>query len=259
MQDPDLDLLIIAAKKAGAIAQKYDFRKLKVWEKDDAAGPVTEADLEIDIMLSQYLTSARPDYGWLCEESTLDIPHYEKKCSFVIDPIDGTRDFIKGGINWSHSFSVVKNGKVSAAVVYVPQQGLLFSACLGGGPWLNGDRLQIKAPHKSGKFDLVATKLVEDDVIWKPNSKPPFNREHKPSIAFRMATVSQGRYHAMMTLRDSWEWDICAGSLLISESGGVVVDKYLTEPVFNTEKRKTKGIIAGTKEIVELVGSSLNL
>ena len=77
MQDRDLDLLISAAEKAGAIAQKYDFRKLKVWEKDDAAGPVTEADLEIDLMLSQYLTSARPDYGWLCEESTLDIPHYE--------------------------------------------------------------------------------------------------------------------------------------------------------------------------------------
>ena len=109
MQDPDLDLLISAAEKAGAIAQKYDFRKLKVWEKDDAAGPVTEADLEIDLMLSQYLTSARPDYGWLCEESTLDIPHYEKKCSFVIDPIDGTINFIKGGMNWSHSFSVVKN------------------------------------------------------------------------------------------------------------------------------------------------------
>jgi myo-inositol-1(or 4)-monophosphatase len=136
---------------------------------------------------------------------------------------------------------------------------LLFSASLGGGSWLNGDRLQIKAPHKSGRFDLVAAKMVEDDMIWKPNSKPPFNREHKPSIAFRMASVSQGRYHAMMTLRDSWEWDICAGSLLISESGGVVVDKYLSEPVFNTKKRKTKGIIAGTKEIVELVGSSLNL
>jgi myo-inositol-1(or 4)-monophosphatase len=63
----------------------------------------------------------------------------------------------------------------------------------------------------------------------------------------------------MMTLRDSWEWDICAGSLLISESGGIVVDKYLSPPIFNTKARKTKGIIAGTKEVVELVGSSLNL
>jgi myo-inositol-1(or 4)-monophosphatase len=63
----------------------------------------------------------------------------------------------------------------------------------------------------------------------------------------------------MMTLRDSWEWDICAGSLLISESGGIVVDKYLLAPIFNTKARKTKGIIAGTKEVVELVGSSLNL
>ena len=97
MQDPDLSLLITAAKKAGELAKNYDFRRLKVWEKEGAAGPVTEADIEVDRMLFQYLNAARPDYGWLCEESTCDFPHYEKACSFVIDPIDGTRDFIKGG------------------------------------------------------------------------------------------------------------------------------------------------------------------
>ena len=108
MRDPDLNLLITAARKAGELAKNYDFGKLKVWEKEGGAGPVTEADIEVDRMLFKYLTSARPDYGWLCEESTSDIPHYEKNCAFVIDPIDGTRDFIKGGNNWSHSFSVVK-------------------------------------------------------------------------------------------------------------------------------------------------------
>jgi len=259
LQDPDLNLLITAAKKAGELAKNYDFRKLKVSEKEGGAGPVTEADIEIDRMLFKYLTSARPDYGWLCEESTSDIPHYEKNCAFVIDPIDGTRDFIKGGNNWSHSFSVVKNGKVSAAVVYVPKQDLLFSAYLGGGSWLNGERLHIKALSKSGVIDLIAAKVVEDDKIWKANLKPKFNREHKPSIAFRMASVSQGRYHAMMTLRDSWEWDVCAGSLLINESGGVVVDRCFSTPVFNTKRQKTSGIIAGNRQVVEQVGSALNL
>ena len=89
------------------------------------------------------------------------------------------------------------------------------------------ERLQIKELSNSGVIDLIAAKVVEDDKIWKANLKPKFNREHKPSIAFRMASVSQGRYHAMMTLRDTWEWDVCAGSLLINESGGVVVDLSL--------------------------------
>ena len=176
MQDPDLNLLITAAQKAGELAKNYNSKRLKVWEKDGAAGPVTEADIEIDRMLFQYLTAARPDYGWLCEESTYDFPHYERACSFVIDPIDGTRDFIKGGNNWSHSFAIVRNGKVSAAVVYVPRQDLLFSAYLGGGSWLNGERIRIKRINKTGEFDLIAAKLVEDDKIWKLNSKPKFNR-----------------------------------------------------------------------------------
>ena len=258
MQDPDLSLLIKAAQKAGKLAKNYDFRRLKVWEKGPAAGPVTEADIEIDRMLFQYLTAARPDYGWLCEESTHDFPHYEKACSFVIDPIDGTRDFIKGGNNWAHSFAVVKNGKVSAAVVYVPQQDLLFSAYLGGGSWLNGKRIRIKEINRTGEFDLIAAKLVEDDKIWKLNAKPKFNREHKPSIAFRMACVSRGRYHAMMTLRDSWEWDVCAGSLLITESGGIVLDRNLEPPVFNTKRQFISGIIAGTAAAVDLIGTNLN-
>ena len=258
MQDPDLNLLITAAQKAGELAKKYDLIGLQVWEKEGAAGPVTEADIEIDRMLFQYLTAARPDYGWLCEESTNDFPHYERACSFVIDPIDGTRDFIKGGNNWSHSFAVVKNGKVSAAVVYVPRQDLLFSAYLGGGSWLNGERIKIKAINKTGEFDLIAAKLVEDDKIWKSNSKPKFNREHKPSIAFRMASVSCGKYHAMMSLRDSWEWDVCAGSLLITESGGIVLDRNLEPPVFNTKRQFISGIIAGTAAAVDLIGTNLN-
>jgi len=74
-----------------------------------------------------------------------------------------------------------------------------------------------------------------------------------------MASVSQGKYHAMMTLRDSWEWDVCAGSLLITESGGIVLDRHLNQPLFNTQQRKTSGIIGGNKQVVELIGSSLNL
>ena len=62
-----------------------------------------------------------------------------------------------------------------------------------------------------------------------------------------------------MTLRDSWEWDVCAVSLLITESGGIVLDRYMKQPILNTKRQKTNGIIAGTSEVVDLIGSSLNL
>ena len=92
MQDPDLNLLITAAQKAGELAKNYNSKRLKVWEKDGAAGPVTEADIEIDRMLFQYLTAARPDYGWLCEESTYDFPHYESCLLYTSpSPRDRTR------------------------------------------------------------------------------------------------------------------------------------------------------------------------
>ena len=96
MPAPDLDLLIQAAQDAGQIARRYWRREPATWEKDDGAGPVTEADLAVNDFLIDRLLGARPDYGWLSEESPDDPARMDAAHCFIIDPIDGTRAFIDG-------------------------------------------------------------------------------------------------------------------------------------------------------------------
>ncbi|WP_337957495.1 inositol monophosphatase family protein, partial [Lentibacter algarum] len=96
MQDPDLELLIKAAQSSGEIATGFAMDRLKKWDKDEGAGPVTEADLAVNAYLEDTLQAARPDYGWLSEETEDSEARLKKSRAFVIDPIDGTRSFIEG-------------------------------------------------------------------------------------------------------------------------------------------------------------------
>ncbi|MEH6360678.1 MAG: inositol monophosphatase family protein, partial [Amylibacter sp.] len=98
---PDLKLLLDAAEAAGDIALKYFQHDVDVWDKADGQGPVTQADLEIDKMLYAELLGARPDYGWLSEETEDDLKRLEHETVFIVDPIDGTRSFINGHENFA--------------------------------------------------------------------------------------------------------------------------------------------------------------
>ena len=92
----DLSLLIEAARRSGEIATSFTGKTAQRWDKPDDAGPVTEADLAVNAMLHQTLTAARPDYGWLSEESDDGTRRLGQRDLFIVDPIDGTRSFIEG-------------------------------------------------------------------------------------------------------------------------------------------------------------------
>ena len=140
MPATDLSLLQDAAAEAGEIALSYFGRKPRIWDKDDNAGPVTEADLAVNEMLETALRKARPDYGWLSEETDDNEERLSTKRQFVIDPIDGTRAFIDGSHDWSHSLAVVEEGRVTAAVVHLPAKGRTYSAALGHGATRDADQ-----------------------------------------------------------------------------------------------------------------------
>src|SRR5690606_14902808 len=106
----DLELLRTAAVPAGIIASSYFRRDLKTWTKENAS-PVSEADIVLDKFLHSALTTARPDYGWLSEESADDLSRLTQARTFVVDPIDGTRGFIRGEDSWTVSLAVVENGR----------------------------------------------------------------------------------------------------------------------------------------------------
>ena len=117
MQATDLELLIDAALEAGRIASPLAGGRAKRWEKSGNAGPVTEADIAVNEMLEDRLRAARPDYGWLSEETEDDPARLSRDAAFVIDPIDGTRSFAEGSRTWAHALAVVKGGVAVAGVM----------------------------------------------------------------------------------------------------------------------------------------------
>jgi voltage-gated potassium channel Kch len=116
----DLALLTEAALKAGEIAMRFWKRSPKSWDKGGGHGPVTEADLDVNEMLAAKLLAARPDYGWLSEETEDGAARLAAERVFIIDPIDGTRAFMAGEDTFAHSLAVAEHGRVTAAVVYLP-------------------------------------------------------------------------------------------------------------------------------------------
>ena len=110
MPDNDLSLLIEAAIRAAEIALPFANHAAKSWEKEDGSGPVTEADLAVNDMLYSFLRNARPNYGWLSEETEDDHARLKKRHCFIIDPIDGTRSFMNGEKTWAHSLAIATNG-----------------------------------------------------------------------------------------------------------------------------------------------------
>ncbi len=242
MPESDLDLLIDAARQAGEIALHHKAKGLEVEHKPDGAGPVTQADFAVDRALHEALTLARPDYGWLSEE-TQDTPErLDRRRLFIVDPIDGTRSFVNGETTWAHSLAMVEDGVVTQGVVYLPEMDLLYSAATAQGALCNGDPLSVSDISDIHAARILATKPNMEPEHWRKDV-PGFARAHRPSLAYRLCLVAQGRYDAMLTFRPSWEWDIAAGALILSEAGATVTDRHGETLRFNNAVPQTAGVV----------------
>lgn len=240
----DLALLLDAAKAAGQIAGRHFGAGPRVWDKGDGQGPVTEADLEIDAMLRARLMEARPDYGWLSEESAEDPARLQSSRMFIIDPIDGTRAFIDGQKGFAHALAVVDAGVPIAAVVHLPLLQLTYSAAQGGG----GTMLNAQPVRVGGRAELSGAQVLAARPQLSPDhwagGMPQVDRHFRPSLAWRMALVAEGQFDAMLTLRPTWHWDIAAGALLIAEAGGTVSSGTGAPLRFDTPIPSSEGVIA---------------
>lgn len=239
----DLALMLEVAKRAGDMARGYLAAGLQVQEKPDGQGPVTDADLAIDAMLRDTLTGARPDHGWLSEE-TPDAPaRLSRKRVFVVDPIDGTRAFIDGQQGFAHVISVVDDGVPVLAVVHLPLMDLTYAAAQGQGATLNGVAIQVNTPAQSMGAQVLASRPMLAPDLW-PQGVPEVTRHFRPSLAWRLALVAEGQFDAMLTFRPTWHWDIAAGALLVAEAGGRVTDGQGHALRFNTAHPHSAGVIA---------------
>ncbi len=243
MPGAELSLLVDAAEASGKIALKHFRHDPRIWNKPDGLGPVTAADLEVDAMLRHSLRKARPDYGWLSEETPDTNERLSAKRVFVVDPIDGTRAFIAGEKSWAHSLAVVENGRPIVGVVHLPMLDRTYAAVAGGGAFLNGTHIIASARTELDGAKVLATAALLEESHW-PGGVPRFERHFRPSLAYRLCLVAEGRFDAMMSFRATWEWDVAAGDLIASEAGAVVTTGAGEVPAYNNSTPLLAGLLA---------------
>lgn len=247
MPASDLDLLEETAREAGEIASRFWRGDQQVWDKGKE-GPVSEADLAVDRHLRKRLLNMRPDYGWVSEETRDDPARLSARRVFIIDPIDGTRSFIAGEHTWAHSLAVAEDGRVVAACVFLPAREKTYLAAAGAGATLNGAPIAALQRDRLEGASLLSTRVGLSPKYWS-GGPPDVKRHFRSSFAYRMALVAEGSFDASLTLRPTWEWDVAAGALIVTESGARVSDRNGRSPKFNSGSRQVNGVIAGGQTV----------
>jgi myo-inositol-1(or 4)-monophosphatase len=220
--DADLDLIVQAAQEAGALALTLRERGLTTTYKPGNS-PVTDADLAVDALIKQRLMEARPDYGWLSEETADDPARLDKDTLFIVDPIDGTRSYMAGKPWWVISIAVVRGGAPVAGVIFAPTQDETYAAALGGGASLNGAPIAASRRVELEDCAMLGEAGMFGHPAWK-QPWPPMRLASRNATAYRLALVAAGAFDATLTLAPKAEWDVAAGDLIAREAGAEVVD-----------------------------------
>ncbi|MEM9667365.1 MAG: 3'(2'),5'-bisphosphate nucleotidase CysQ [Pseudomonadota bacterium] len=252
--EDDLRIMRQVALEGGRLALSYLNRDVsRVWEKTPGH-PVTDADLAVDALLSDRLRAARPDYGWLSEETVDDLAGRMRQRIWVVDPIDGTRAFVRGDPNWCIGIAVVEDGIPVASVVYAPVFNELFYARIGGGCYLNG-----KSISASAQLGEVGMRIITNpSMIAHPDWPEPWPQltvaDPKPNATlYRMALVAAGRWDAALVLFRKSDWDLASGALLVSEAGGVATTHVGENFEFNRTVPAQRSMVAAGKALHPLL------
>jgi myo-inositol-1(or 4)-monophosphatase len=248
----DLALLVEAAKEAGCLARDIRRRGLEVEYKADDHSPVTNADLAADKLLTERLRAARPDYGWLSEETADADDRLVCRRIFVVDPIDGTRAFLKGRPWWSVAIAVVEDGIAVEGVVFAPELDEIYAAAKGRGATRNG-----QAIRPSGAADLEDCRMVGDPVVfahWSwPVAWPPMQVEQRNSTAYRMCLVAAGDFDAAVAPVRKSDWDVAAGDVIAREAGCFVGDHTGGAFRYNRARPSQASLICASPALAPLI------
>ena len=242
----DLALLQSTVHAAGAIARSYYGGDYKRWNKAGGS-PVTEADLAVDAFLKQTLLAARPDYGWLSEESVDNSARLAAARVFVVDPIDGTVAFLKNRPHFTICAAVVENGRPRAGVVYNPITEEFFCAREGGGATLNDDRI-----HVSDRDRIEGARMLGPKNTFA-EGWPPMELTALSSIAYRVALVAAGQHDAMVSLSVKRDWDLAAADVIVQEAGGLLTDEAGARLIYNRAPATQRASIAAGPKLHALL------
>lgn len=240
----DIKLLSSAAVHAGIIALGFFRKELRTWTKN-VSSPVSEADIAVDNFLTTALRAARPAYGWLSEETADSPARMDHERIFVVDPIDGTRGFIRGEDSWTISLAVVDAGKPIAGVVYAPVRDEMYVAGLGCGATRNG------TPLKAVSLTSTAPVIPVPPAVHQELAASGFDYASGPtypSLAYRLVQVASGTLDAAVARRGAQDWDIAGADIILSEAGARLVDVCSGVPVYNRADTRHGALAATANE-----------
>jgi len=208
LQD-DLALLESSVAEAAELVMGFFKHDPKSWKKNDVS-PVSEADLASDALLQKRLLGARPDYGWLSEETEDSDERLSRDRVWVVDPIDGTNSFLQGNGDFTVCAGLVRGGQAVAGAV-------------------------INPVHLSRK-NVMRPERWRGDV---PQPKPGYIG----SLAYQLCLIAMGERDAAISVSKLHEWDIAAAGLILSEAGGVVTDQHARPLRYNQAVPQMDGMI----------------
>ena len=215
--------------------------QLQSWEKTPGS-PVCEADIAVDAFLKRELGALLPSAGWLSEETADNPQRLERDLIWMVDPIDGTRDFIRGRTGWAVSVALISNGRPLIGSLSAPARGEVWQAVAGQGATRNGQRLAASTREEFVGARVPAADLMQQDrmltMVEQPNS-----------IALRIAMVAADEADLVATLRWGFEWDIAAAGLIAREAGAAVSDSFGRKLNYNKRDPRAFGIVASAPAI----------
>lgn len=235
----DREAVVAATQEAAAFAfnswRDGAVPDTKVWEKSKN-NPVSAIDMAVDALLTERLRKILPEAAWLSEETVDDPARLDARLLWLVDPIDGTRDYVRGRSGWCVSVALVADGQPVFAVMAAPAQHKLWVAVSGEGVTCNNEKLT-----GSMRQDFVGSRVPADEL---PRLDKDLVTVEKPnSIAMRMTMVACDRADLVASLRWGNEWDIAAAHLVAQEAGAVVTDALGKPIIYNKREPLDFGLI----------------
>ena len=252
----DLALIEEAAREVGELALTMREEGLKIWSKEGGT-PVTNADLRVDQLLRERLGAARPEYGWLSEETADDAARLQQQRLFVVDPIDGTVAYMKGRPWWAVSIAVVEDGRPIAGVVHAPTLKETYRAEKGAGATLNGEPIRASDVADIEDCAMLGDAQMFLHPAW-PVKWPSMRVETRNSIAYRMCLVASGAFDAAIALTGKNEWDLAAADLICAEAGALATDHLGRAFIYNDPNPRAPSLICAAPALHPLLIERVN-
>jgi len=216
----ELEVAVRAARDAGAVIRSLYDTEVRVFEKGDRAdSPLTEADTRANELLLKHISQEFPGDGWLSEESRDSAVRLTRTRVWIVDPLDGTKEFVRHIPELAVCVALVERGEAIVGVTYNPITDEMFAAAKGVGATLNGTPIHVSTTNALHRSTLLASRSENERGEWD-RFHGRFAVEFCGSVAYKLARIAAGKADATFTLSPKSEWDVCSSACVLECAGG---------------------------------------